>query len=74
MELLREDPTLVAAVVDLLEALASAGTAQSQYVRPDLLSDLLRPALERDTLRDHAVALVHQFGEQGYLTLRALLD
>jgi len=43
-------------------------------VAPDLLSDVLCPALDDRDLRDRAVALVHQFGEQGYLTLRALLD
>lgn len=71
---LSEDPALAAPVVDLLEALAQARTAQSQYLTPKLLSDLLHPALEEGDLRDRAVALVHQFGEQGYLTLRALLD
>ena len=73
-DLLSEDTALAAPVIQLLEALAQARTAQSQYLAPELLSDLLRPALERADLRDRAVALVHQFGAQGYLTLRALLD
>jgi hypothetical protein len=55
-------------------SLALAHTAQSQCLAPGLLSELLRLALDKDHLRDSAVALVHQFGEQGYLTLRALLD
>jgi hypothetical protein len=71
---LSENPGLVAPVVELLETLAQTRTAQSQYVAPELLSDMMRPALEHSDLRDRAVALVHQFGEQGYLTLRALLD
>ncbi len=73
-ELLCENPTLAAPIIDLLEVLAQARTAQSQYLAPDLLSKLLGPALERSDLRDRAIVLVHQFGEQGYLTLRALLD
>lgn len=72
--LLSNDPALAPPVVELLEALAQARTAQSQYLASELLADLLRPALDDGDLRDRAVALVHQFGEQGYLTLRALLD
>jgi hypothetical protein len=73
-DLLSNNAALTGPVVELLEALARARTAQSQYLTPELLSDLLHPALEHGDLRDRAVELVHRFGEQGYLTLRALLD
>lgn len=72
--LLSNDETLARPVVEFLEVLANARTAQSQYLAPELLSDLLVPALGHDDLHDRAVALVHQFGQQGYLALRALLD
>jgi hypothetical protein len=73
-ELLSKDAALAPPVVELLEVLAQARTPQSQYLAPELLADLLRPVLDNGDLRDHAVALVHQFGEQRYLTLRALLN
>lgn len=73
-DLLSNDAALTGPVVELLEALTRARAAQAQYLAPVLLSDLLRPALENGDLRDRAVELVHRFGEQGYLTLRALLD
>lgn len=73
-DLLSDDKTLASPIVELLEVLAQTRTAQSQYLTPELLSDLLVPAIGQDALHHRAVALVHQFGEQGYLALRALLD
>jgi hypothetical protein len=59
---LSNDASLTAPVVELLEALARARIAHSQYLAPEVLSDLLRPALENGDRRDRAVALVHEFG------------
>ena len=73
-DLLSDDTALTSPVVDLLEVLARTRTAQSQYLSPELLSDLLAPAIGQDDVHDRAVALVHEFGQQGYLDLRALLD
>lgn len=74
-ELLSNDHALLTPqVVELLEALAQARTAQSQYIPSELLANLLEPAIDSGDLHDRAVVLVHQFGEQGYLTLRDLLD
>ena len=73
-DLLSGDEALASPIVELLEVLARTRTAQSQYLTPELLSDLLGPAIGEDALHDRAVALVHEFGQQGYLTLRALLE
>jgi len=67
------DANLLEPVVELLEAIAEARTAQSQYLDLDLMADLLRGPLANADLRERAVALVHAFGEQGYLTLRSML-
>ena len=73
-DLLYGDNRLASPIVELLEVLARTRTAQSQYLTPELLSDLLVPAIGQDALHDRALALVHEFGQQGYLTLRALLE
>jgi hypothetical protein len=52
----------------------AARTAQSQFLTPELLAELLCPALADASSRDRAVAVVDEFGQQGYLTLRSLLD
>jgi hypothetical protein len=64
---------LVDAALAVLEVLAEARTAQAQYIDPDILDNLLRRALGEPELEDRATALVHAFGEQGYVTLRGLL-
>jgi hypothetical protein len=68
-----DDSTLVEPAVETLEVLADARTAQAQYIDPDVLANLLRRALSAPGLTERATALVHTFGEQGYVALRGLL-
>jgi hypothetical protein len=73
-EILATDPALTEPALEVLEALADARTAQSQYIDPALLTRLLSTSLADPAHRARATAVVHRFGEQGYLTLRSLLD
>lgn len=73
-ELATADPALAEPALEVLEALAEARTARSQYADAALLARLLEAGLTDPPLRERAVALVHSFGEQGYLTLRSVLD
>jgi hypothetical protein len=60
--------------LDVLDALAQGGTALSQNIKPDAIAGVLRAALADKARQERAADLVHRFGEQGYLTLRGLLD
>jgi len=72
-ELVAADPALAEAATGVLEALAEARTAESQHIDRALLAHLLTPGLADSALQERATALVHSFGEQGYLTLGSLL-
>jgi hypothetical protein len=73
-KLVASNAALTEPALELLEVLAQERTTQSQYIDPAVLSRLGEAALADPGLRERAVALVHSLGEQGYLTLRSLLD
>jgi hypothetical protein len=68
------DAALAEPAIEMLEVLAEYATARAQYIDVAPLTAILRAGLAVDELRERAAALVHRFGEQGYLTLRSLLD
>jgi hypothetical protein len=68
------DPTIIEPVLELVEALTGTRAAQGQYIQADILARLLEPPLAQPHLRERAIGIVHALGEQGYLTLRSLLD
>jgi hypothetical protein len=73
-KLIPSNAALIDPALELLEVLAQERAAQSQHIDPALLSRLAAAALARPSLRERATAVVHSLGEQGYVTLRSLLD
>lgn len=73
-QLLAADPELTGDALALLEVLGDQETLGANHVDPDVLRRLIKPALASADLRERAIALVHRLGEQGYITLRGLLD
>jgi hypothetical protein len=69
-----EDPTLAESAMSVLEALAAAASAGPQYIRAAHLQSILREGLRGEDTSERARALIHAFGEQGFVALRALLD
>lgn len=68
------DPALLEPALDLLDALAQSRAAMAQNIKPGAIAAVLETALADQERREQAADLVHRFGEQGYLTLRSLLD
>lgn len=60
--------------LEVLAALAESRTAVPQNIKADSIAAVLKAGLADDGARERAADLVHRFGEQGYLTLRSLLD
>ena len=69
-----EDTTLAEPAISVLEALAAAASAGPQHIRVAHLQSILGEGLRGDGTRERARALIHAFGEQGFVALRALLD
>ena len=65
---------LLEPALEVLYALAQTRTAISQNIKPDSIAAVLKLGLADEGQREGAADLVHRFGEQGYLTLRGLLD
>jgi hypothetical protein len=65
---------LLEPALEVLDVLAQARTAMSQSIKSDSIAAVLKVALADGGQREGAADLVHRFGEQGYLTLRSLLD
>lgn len=78
METLRRltlaDAALIPAAMEVVEAIAACRAAPAPVLPAEVLSGLLSAGLGEATTRDSAATLVHEFGEQGYLTLRSLLE
>jgi hypothetical protein len=72
--LVGEDPALAAPAMSVLEALAAHASAGPQYIRAEHLQAILEAGLAEDETRERTRALIHAFGEQGFVALRALLD
>ena len=72
--LVGEDRTLAAPAMSVLEALGAAATARPQHIREAHLQSILEAGLREGDTRERARGLVHTLGEQGFVTLRALLD
>lgn len=72
--LVANDPDLREPALEVLAALAESRTAMPQNIKADSIAALLEVGLADEGLRERSAELVHRFGEQGYLTLRSLLD
>ena len=72
--LVDEDHALAGPAMSVLEALAAAASAGPQYIRAAHLQSILEAGLRGQDTRERARALIHAFGEQGFVALRALLD
>jgi hypothetical protein len=66
--------SLAAPAMSVLEALAAHASARPQYIRAEHLQSILEAGLGQEDTKERARELVHSFGEQGFLALRALLD
>ena len=73
-KLVAADVAFTEPALELLEVLVQERTVQSQRIDPGVLSRLAAAALADPGVHERAVALVHGLGEQGYVTLRSLLD
>lgn len=74
VSLVAEDPDLREPALEVLAALAESRTAMPQNMKADSIAAVLEAGLADEGQRERAADLVHRFGEQGYLTLRSLLD
>jgi hypothetical protein len=72
--LVGENPAVVEAAIAALEEIGTARTAIPQHLREAELGVVLKAGLAEPATEERAQALIHIFGEQGFVTLRALLD
>jgi hypothetical protein len=73
-ERLGHDAALAAPAMAVLEAIAEARSAGPQHLQVAHLQSILEVGLRESISTERARALIHSYGEQGFIQLRALLD